>query len=68
MHVPSSLGNLAAYSQFLFKEPTCERSCCRMSPCGAHSVGFQFRNKILLMVMVCIGLLKAIGKLMCHIM
>ena len=23
MHVPSSLGNLAAYSQFLFKESTC---------------------------------------------
>ena len=37
-----------------------------MSPCEAHSVGFQVRNK-----MVYIGLLKAIGKLqsvMCHIL
>ena len=41
-----------------------------MSPCESHSVGFQVRKKILLMVMVSIGLLKVISKLqsvMCHI-
>ena len=45
MHVPSSLGNLAAYSQFLFKEPTCERSCCRMSPCGGTFCWFSIQKQ-----------------------